>query len=133
MIWQLLAASVVGFALASPAWADDPEGGLQVFKKRCQACHMIGPEARNRVGPQLNALFGRTAGSVDGYKYSKANKESGIVWSEENFAEYIVNPRAYIPGTKMVFALKKPDKIPHLVAYLRQFEADGSVAEQPAQ
>jgi len=133
MIRQWIAAIAVGSALVSPAWADDPEAGLQVFKKRCQACHAIGPEARNKVGPQLNGLFGRTAGGVDGYRYSKANKDSGIVWSEENFSEYIVNPRAYIPGTKMVFALKKPDEIAHLVAYLGQFEADGSLVEEPGQ
>lgn len=108
------------------AQATDVVAGEQVFKK-CRACHVVGEGAKNKVGPQLNGLFGRAAGSVDGYRYSDANKNSGIVWSEENFGEYIRDPRAFMPGTKMAFVgLKRDNDVVNLTAYLGQFQADGS-------
>jgi cytochrome c len=114
-------------ALSVPAFAGDPEAGAKVFKK-CLACHAIGEGAKNKVGPELNGLFGRPAGSVPGYDYSDANKNSGIVWTPEVFAEYIKNPRAYIEGTKMAFAgLKKDKEIEDITAYLAQFNADGTM------
>lgn len=121
---SLLAALVLSIGAAQAA---DVGAGEQVFKK-CRACHVVGEDAVNRVGPQLNGLFGRPAGSVDGYRYSDANKNSGIVWSEENFNAYIRNPRAFMPGTKMVFVgLKKDDDVVNLTAYLGQFQADGTL------
>ncbi len=125
MLKSMLAFSLI--ALSVPAFAGDPEAGAQVFKK-CLACHAVGEDAKNKVGPELNGLFGRTAGSVPDYNYSDANKNSGIVWNEENFAEYIKNPRAYIKGTKMAFAgLKKEVEIENITAYLAQFNADGTM------
>jgi cytochrome c len=110
----------------SGAFAADPDAGARVFKK-CQACHAIGEGARNKVGPELNGLFGRPAGSVPDYDYSEANKTSGIVWTEEIFAAYIRDPRGYIKGTKMTFAgIKRDQEITDLIAYLRQFRADGT-------
>ena len=121
------AIAVVLIASSAPAFAGDPQAGAQVFKK-CQACHAVGEGARNKVGPELNGLFGRAAGSVPDYDYSEANKTSGIVWSHETFAEYIKNPRAYIKGTKMAFAgLKKEKEIVDITVYLDQFNADGSL------
>ena len=110
-----------------PALAGDPTAGAKVFKK-CQACHAVGEGAKNKVGPELNGLFGRPAGSVPDYNYSDANKNSGIVWTEEIFGEYIKNPRGYLPGTAMAFAgLKKDEDIQNVIAYLRQFNADGTI------
>ncbi len=126
MLNALAAIGVILFT--SMAHAQDIEAGETVFKK-CRACHAVGPDAKNRVGPQLNGLFGRTAGSVEGYRYSDANANSGIVWSEDIFAEYIRNPRGYIPGTKMAFVgLKKDDEIANITAYLKQFQTDGTTA-----
>jgi cytochrome c len=79
----------------------------------------------------LNGLFGRPAGTVEGYTYSPANKNSGITWDEAVFREYIKNPRGKIPGTKMVYAgLKDEQRINDLVAYLKQFNAQGQKATQ---
>jgi cytochrome c len=114
--------------VAPSAQAQDAAAGEKVFAQ-CRACHQVGPTARNLVGPKLNGLFGRKAGSVDGYNYSDANKNSGITWDEKVFAEYIKNPRGKIPGTKMVYAgLKDEQRIKDLTAYLKQFDADGKKA-----
>jgi cytochrome c len=107
--------------------AQDAEKGAAVFKK-CSPCHKIGPGATNLVGPELDGLDGRHSGSVAGYTYSDANKNSGIVWEEATFKEYIKDPRAKIPGTKMVFAgIKNEQDINDLWAYLKQFDADGNI------
>lgn len=127
--------ALLAILLASvPAVAQDAASGEKVFVQ-CKACHQIGESAKNAVGPVLNGLFGRTAGTVSGYSYSTANKNSGITWDEATFREYIQNPRGKIPGTKMVFAgLKDPKQIDDIIAYLKQFDAAGkksSAAVQP--
>ena len=82
--------------------------------------------ASKKVGPELNGLIGRVAGSVPGYNYSEANKSSGITWTEDVFARYIRDPRGIIPGTKMTFAgLKNDQDIADLIAYLNTFGPDG--------
>ncbi len=107
------------------ALAQDAAAGAKVFNQ-CRACHQVGETAKNLIGPKLNGLFGRTAGSVEGFKYSDANIKSGIVWSEAIFAEYIRDPKAKIPGTKMVYAgLKNDQQIADLTAFLKQYNADG--------
>ena len=114
--------------LAPSARAQDAAAGEKVFAQ-CRACHQVGPTARNLVGPKLNGLFGRKAGTVDGYNYTDANKNSGITWNEAVFAEYIKNPREKIPGTKMVYAgLKDEQRIKDLTAYLKQFDPEGKKA-----
>ncbi|GGG39255.1 c-type cytochrome [Chelatococcus composti] len=130
IVRSLLATVFLAVALSPAAAAGDVKAGERVFLK-CRACHQVGENAKNVVGPVLNGLFGRPAGSAPGYSYSKANKESGLVWDEATFREYIADPRARIPGTKMVFAgLKKEQEIDDLVAYLKTFRADGTrVAE----
>lgn len=114
-------------APAAPA-AGDAAAGERVFAQ-CRACHQVGETARNVVGPQLNGLFGRLAGSVAGFNYSPAYKTPAVaskVWSTENFAAYIRNPREVTPGTRMVFAgIRSETQIADLTAYLRQFAADG--------
>ncbi len=111
---------------AMSASAQDVAAGETSFKK-CLACHAIGEGAKNKVGPELNGLDGRKSGSVAGYAYSDANKNSGITWNEATFSEYIKDPRAKIPGTKMTFAgIKNESEIKSLWAYMAQFKADGS-------
>ncbi|MGO4406669.1 cytochrome c family protein [Bosea sp. RAF48] len=105
--------------------AGDAAAGEKIFL-RCRACHQIGETARNAVGPKLNGLFGRPSGSIEGYSYSAANKNSGIVWDEPTFRDYIKAPQAKIPGTKMTFpGLKSDQEIDDVVAFLKQFDADG--------
>ncbi|QRM34646.1 cytochrome c family protein [Microvirga sp. VF16] len=107
------------------AQAQDAAAGEKVFAQ-CRACHQIGENAKNAVGPVLNGLFGRHSGSIEGYNYSAANKNSGLTWDEATFRDYIQNPRAKIPGTKMVYAgLKDEQRINDLIAYLKQFDASG--------
>ncbi|NWG26342.1 MAG: cytochrome c family protein [Pseudorhodoplanes sp.] len=111
------------------AQAQDAAAGEKVFLQ-CRASHQVGETAKNAVGPVLNGLFGRKSGSVPGYNYSQANKDSGITWDEAVFAEYIKDPKAKIPGTKMVYAgLKDPKRIADLTAYLKQFDAAGKIAQ----
>ena len=112
-------------ATASAALAQDVAAGKSSFNK-CLACHTIGEGAKNKVGPVLNGLDGRKSGTVDGFSYSDANKNSGITWSEAVFKEYIKDPKAKIPGTKMAFAgIKNEKEINDLWAYLSQYDKDG--------
>jgi cytochrome c len=104
------------------ACAQDAAAGEKVFAV-CKACHQVGDNAKNAVGPVLNGLLGRKSGSVEGYNYSDANKKSGITWSEATFSDYIKDPKAKIPGTKMAFAgIKDEQKIKDLIAYLHTFD-----------
>jgi cytochrome c len=124
MRFVFLSAALV-LTSAGAASAQDAAAGEKVFAQ-CRACHQIGESAKNAVGPVLNGLFGRHSGSVEGYSYSPANKNSGITWDEATFREYIKDPKAKIPGTKMVFPGIKNDKErDNLWAYLSQFKADG--------
>ena len=107
--------------------AQDVEKGANSFKK-CLPCHSIGPGAKNKIGPELNGLDGRKASTVPNYNYSDANKNSGIIWNDETFKEYIKDPRAKIPGTKMTFpGIKNEQEINDLWAYIKQFDASGNV------
>ncbi len=115
-------------ASGTAANAQDAAAGEKVFAQ-CRACHQVGPAAKNAVGPVLNGLFGRKAGTVEGYNYSPANKNSGLTWDEATFRDYIKDPRAKIPGTKMVYAgLKDEQRINDLIAYLKQFDMSGQKA-----
>jgi cytochrome c len=111
--------------LSNAAGAADPKAGEAVFRK-CQACHAVGEEAQTKLGPVLNGLIGRKAGTYEGYTYTDANKNSNIVWDEATLAKYLKNPTAMIPGTKMLFAgLPKDQEIEDVIAYLKQFGPDG--------
>jgi len=110
---------------SASALAQDLEAGENSFKK-CLPCHSVGADAKNKVGPVLNGLEGRKSGTIEGYNYTEANKNSGITWGEDVFREYIKDPRAKIPGTKMVFAgIKNEKERGDLWAYLKQFDAKG--------
>jgi len=124
---SILSTLVVAASLtaASGALAQDVAAGKTSFNK-CLACHAIGEGAKNKVGPELNGLDGRKSGTVEGYSYSTANKDSGITWGKDVFLEYIKDPKAKIPGTKMVFAgIKNETEAKALWAYLKQYDADG--------
>jgi cytochrome c len=122
-----LIAATASSAMVQTAAAQDVEKGQRSFNK-CLPCHAIGPGAENKVGPELNGLDGRHSGTVAGFNYSEANKNSGIVWDEATFKDYIRSPQARIPGTKMTFAgITRPQEIDDLWAYLKQFDANGEV------
>jgi len=124
---RMVAAIVLLAASTGIAVAQDAEAGKAAFK-RCSICHAVGEDAQNKTGPQLNGLDGRRAGSVADFDYSDAHKNSGIVWSEATFKQYIKDPQAKVPGTKKVFAgLKDERQAADLWAYLRAFNADGSL------
>jgi cytochrome c len=107
--------------------AQDLAAGAISFKK-CATCHDVGEAAKNKVGPVLNGLENRSSGSIAGYNYSDANKNSGIVWNEATFLEYIKNPIVKIPKTKMVFiGIRNEAEATNLWAYLKQFGPDGKI------
>jgi cytochrome c len=116
---------------ADPASAQDAksaghaDAGAIVFKK-CMACHQVGEGARNGIGPVLNGIVGRRAGTYPGYNYSTATKNAGLVWDEPTLRRYLRTPRDVIRGTRMAFAgLTKDRDLFDVIAYLRQFDADG--------
>ena len=116
---------VSAMAASSAARAQDVAAGETSFKK-CTPCHSIGEGAKNKVGPELNGIDGRHSGTAEGYSYSDANKNSGITWNKEQFLEYIKDPKAKIPGTKMAFAgIKNEKEANDLWAYLSSFDKDG--------
>jgi cytochrome c len=121
----LIIAGLMVFTGTTASLAQDAAAGEKVFAV-CKACHQVGETATNAVGPVLNGIIGRKAGTYTGYAYSDANKNSGLTWDEPTFREYIRDPRAKVPGTKMIYAgLKDEQKINDLLAYLKQYGPDG--------
>jgi cytochrome c len=109
----------------APALAQDAAAGEKDFLV-CRACHQIGPAAKNAVGPVLNGVVGRKAGTYAGFIYSDANKDSGLVWSPEELDKYLTSPQTVVPHTKMIFpGLKDAQKRKDLIAYLEQYDPDG--------
>ena len=115
---------------AAPAFADgDVAAGKNLFNQ-CRACHQIGADAQNSVGPVLNGIVGRKAGTYPGYNYSDANKNSGLTWDEATLDEYIKDPRAKVPGTKMIFpGIKQDDRRANLIAFLKTIKENGDGAD----
>ena len=112
-------------AAASNALAQDVAAGKTSFNK-CMACHSIGEGAKNKVGPELNGLDGRKSGTAADYNYSEANKNSGITWDKDQFLDYIKDPKAKVPGTKMFFGgIKNEKEANDLWAYISQYDKDG--------
>jgi len=121
----LLLGAIIVAASAGVAAAQSAADGEREFAV-CRACHQVGDTAENMLGPQLNGLDGRKAGSIADYPYSEAMKNSGITWNDASFKQYIADPQAMVKGTKMPFAgLKDEKKVADLWAFLRQFDADG--------
>ena len=124
---KLLIAAVISVAGTGVAAAQDLTAGATSYKK-CVTCHDVGPTAKNKVGPVLNGLDGRKSGTIAGYNYSDANKASGITWSEATFLDYIKDPKAKIPGTKMIFpGIKNEGEAKSLWAYIKQYDAEGKI------
>jgi cytochrome c2 len=118
---SLLAAALAVFSTTAAA-DGNPAGGEKIFKK-CAVCHTV-TAGKNKMGPCLADVIGRQAGTLDGYKSSKAmvaDGESGLVWEEATLSTYLANPRAVVKGTKMAFlSLKKEDESADVIAYLKQ-------------
>ena len=112
-----------GFLLSTSVLAEgDPGRGERVYN-RCKACHEVDRE-RNRNGPHLVNLFGRQSGTVDGFRYSRAMKDAGVVWNEETLDGFLKNPRDYMKGNRMAFAGLRNDRDRRdVVAYLKQVTA----------
>ena len=126
MNFRMVAVALALIAAPMTAHADgDVEKGEKVFRK-CKACHVV-DEAKNKVGPSLQNVVGRTAGTVEGFKYSDAMKtagEGGLAWTEENIDKYMADPKGFMPKNKMAFiGLKKEDDREDLIAYLKTFSA----------
>ena len=116
-----LALAVAG-AAAMPAAAADPARGEQLWRK-CASCHTLDANGRNRAGPRLHGIFGRTAGSVPNYSYSEALRKSGIVWTDATLDAYIKDAEAFIPGTKMYGGLSQDADRDDLLAFLKDATA----------
>ena len=122
----IAAAALLTMSAGTPL-AQDVETGKASFRK-CVLCHSIGENAKNKVGPVLNGLDGRSAGAVPGFPYSDAHAHSAITSTESTFKQYIKDPQAMVPGTKKAFAgLKDEQEAEDLWAYIRQFDADGNI------
>lgn len=118
-------AAVILTAAVSPVLAQDVAAGEKDFLV-CRACHQIGPTAKNAVGPVLNGVVGRKAGSFPGYVYSDANKGSGLVWTPEELDKYLTSPQTVVPHTKMIFpGLKNAQQRQDVIAFLEQYGPDG--------
>src|SRR2546427_13306223 len=109
MTRRLIIAATVFAVSAGAAPAQDIEAGETSFRK-CQPCHDVGEDAKNKIGPKLNGLDGRKSGTIEDYNYTDANKNAGITWSAETFKEYINDPRTKVSGTKMIFPGIKNEK-----------------------
>ena len=126
---DLMIGAVVLAVSAGAALAQDMAAGEASFRK-CQPCHDVGDAAKNKLGPELNGLDGRKAGTVENGTYSQGMKNSGITWNEQAFREFVGDPAAKVPGTMMMLSVRDEKEIGDLWAYLKQFGADGKKSSQ---
>jgi len=125
----LMIGAVVLATSAGQTLAQDLAAGEASFRK-CQPCHDVGEAAKNKLGPELNGLDGRKAGTVENGTYSQGMRNSGITWNEQAFREFVSNPAAKVPGTTMMLSVRDEKEIGDLWAYLKQFGADGKKRSQ---
>jgi cytochrome c len=122
-------AVVLFIATLGSAAAQDAAKGEKEFTV-CRACHQIGPNAKNAVGPVLNGVVGRKAGTYPGFQYSEPNKNSGLTWTPEELDTYLTDPQKVVPKTKMIFpGIKDPQKRQDVIAFLKQYGPDGNKSE----
>ena len=125
----LIAVSTLVALMGSAQAQGDVAKGEQAFKK-CQACHAVGPNAANKVGPQLNGIVGAKWARIEGYSYSQdltAGRDQGKVWDDAALHAYLENPKSMAPKGKMAFAgIKKEDERTDVIAYLKQFDDKGN-------
>jgi cytochrome c len=116
----LAAAAMIAALVAPPVQAQDVSAGERLFKRHCGICHIAEKDSARRLqGPNLWGLLGRKAGTIEGFRYSEANKNSGIIWSAETLEPYLADPREVIKGTTMAFVgVKKPDERKAIIEYL---------------
>ena len=123
LLVTVVASAPLGALGPAVAQEGNPEEGAEIFKK-CRACHDIGPDAKNKIGPVLNDIVGRKAGTIEGFAYSEANKTAGgkgLTWTEDVLLKYLENPLTFMQGTKMAFAgLKDVQDRKDLIAFLKQ-------------
>jgi cytochrome c len=127
----LLLSGATGLALPATriALAQDAAAGEKTFNV-CRACHQIGANAKNAIGPVLNGVVGRKSGTYPEYAYSDANRNSGLTWDEPTLKEYLKNPMAKVPGTKMAYpGLRKDEDIENVIAFLKQYGPNGTLGE----
>ena len=118
MIRILITSALVATVTGASALAADPAAGEKVFKSQCSICHSVA-KGRNMVGPSLFGIVGRKAGTVEGFHYSPANRNSGLTWDGATLEKYLANPKATVPGTIMTYpGLKSNSQRADLVAYL---------------
>ena len=114
-------AVIAGLATEASAQSGDPARGQRIFNQQCRACHTLDKGGASTAGPNLHAVFGRKAGTAEGFAFSEAMVKSGIVWDDTTMAEYNRDPKGKVAGTKMVFnGLKQQAQLDDLVAYLKQ-------------
>jgi cytochrome c len=129
---KLVLVAALAAAMPVAAQAADADAGKAVFGK-CKACHQIGEGAKNAVGPNLTGVIGRKAGTAEGFNYSEAMKGSGLTWDEATFKDYITNPKAKVPGNKMVFmGVADATDRDNLAAYLASQGGAAPAAAAPA-
>jgi cytochrome c len=129
MVRHLTIGAAVLVVSTGSALAQDSAAGESSFRK-CQPCHDVGEAAKNKLGPELNGLDGRKAGTVEAGTYSEGMRNSGITWNEQAFREFVSNPAAKVPGTTMMLSVTDGKEIGDLWAYLKQFGADGKKRSQ---
>lgn len=119
MFRRLLIVLALSLAPLAAASAQDVAEGEKIYKRLCSTCHIVAKEGPARQGPTLFGVVGRKAGSVEGFKYSEANKKSDKTWTKEALDPYLTDPRAVVPGTIMAFAgIRKAEERAALIAYL---------------
>ena len=125
LVLGVTAIAPFGTALA----AGDAQSGQMIFTTTCAICHKVGPDAANALGPVLNGVVGRKAGSYPNYNYSQANLKSGLTWDEATLTKYLHSPMAVVPDTSMIFAGFADDQqVADVIAYLKTFAPDGKPA-----
>jgi cytochrome c len=120
-LWRTASAAIVAFSAAAPVLAQNAATGERVFNQQCRSCHTVDKGAANGIGPNLAGLFGRKAGTAEGFKASEAMKASGLVWDDTSLADYLRDPAKRVPGSTMVFAgLKQPSQLADVIAWLHK-------------